>query len=73
MSAAYSESLFAASSFALMYHLERREYTKATVAMGLATATRSNGLILAGYPCYAALKLLLTDNTEDRKFMNLAR
>lgn len=56
MSAAYTECTFALYSFALMFYVEQREYTKATIALALATATRSNGLLLAGYPLYQILK-----------------
>lgn len=66
MSAAYSESLFALSSFAVMYHLEKREFTKATLALGLATLTRSNGVVLAGYPLYLMVKLALANDAESR-------
>jgi len=71
MSAPYSESLFVLASVAHMYHIEKRQYTQATVALAVASGARSNGLVMAGYPCYVALHSLLTENADVRKRMNL--
>ena len=57
MSAAYTECTFILYSLAFMYYIEKGECTKATIALGLASGTRSNGLVLAGYPIYSMLKL----------------
>lgn len=75
MSAAYSEASFALWTFAMMYYLEQRQYTKTTIALGLAVGTRSNGLVLVGYPVYIAFRLLLADKEEKRitRLLHLAR
>ena len=75
MSAAYSEASFALWTFAMMYYLEQREYTKTTIALGLAVGTRSNGLVLVGYPAYIALRVLLEREGDTRcaRFINLSR
>lgn len=67
MSAAYSETLFVMLTLALMYHVEKKQCVKATIALALATATRSNGVVLAGYPLYFLLKTLFTSDQYPRR------
>lgn len=58
--AAYTEGLFAALSFAGMWHLHRpRQYWWGVLCFALGTATRSNGLLNAGFVAHRGLRHLL--------------
>ncbi|XP_067928703.1 GPI mannosyltransferase 2-like [Watersipora subatra] len=74
MSAAYTECTFALFSFALMYYIELKQYMKATIALALACATRSNGLVLAGYPFYHTIRLIVLGLQQTKgSYLNLIR
>jgi phosphatidylinositol glycan class V len=64
MSAVYSESLFAALSFAGMLQFERGRWWMAAVWFALSSAVRSNGALYGGYFVYAFLCQL----TKPRAF-----
>lgn len=66
MSAAYSESLFAALSFSTMYCVETSNYLAATALLAAATGTRSNGVVLCGYFAFDALKQTLASVASPR-------
>lgn len=59
MLAGYSETLFAALLFAGLFSLERGFTIRASVLLGLATATRANGLVNAGFLLYLPLQQTL--------------
>lgn len=52
MTAGYSESLFAALTFGGLFLLEKGFPLRACLALGIATAARSNGLVNAGFLLY---------------------
>ena len=52
MSSVYTESLFACLSFAGMLAVKRTHLFTAAVLFGLASATRSNGIVLSGFIIY---------------------
>ncbi|SAM00254.1 hypothetical protein [Absidia glauca] len=52
MSAFYTESLFALLSFMGMYHITKQRYLLASILWGLASSTRSNAIIYAGFFIY---------------------
>lgn len=52
MTAGYSESLFAALTFGGLYLLEKGFTFRACLALGIATAARSNGLVNIGFLLY---------------------
>ncbi|XP_056142851.1 palmitoyltransferase ZDHHC18-A [Lampris incognitus] len=52
MAAGYSESLFAALTFGGLFLLEKGFTLRACLALGIATAARSNGLVNAGFLLY---------------------
>lgn len=59
-SAAYTESLFSALSFAGMWHLHQpRGYWAGVLCFALGTAARSNGLLNAGFVAHLGLQQLL--------------
>lgn len=59
-SAAYTESLFTALSFAGMWHLHRpRQYWWGVLCFALGTAARSNGLLNAGFVAHWGILQLL--------------
>ena len=59
MSSVYTESLFAFLSFAGMLAIAESKPTIATISFSLATATRSNGIVAAGFLVYFHLRKVL--------------
>ncbi|XP_010865390.1 GPI mannosyltransferase 2 isoform X1 [Esox lucius] len=59
MMAGYSESLFAALTFGGLFLLERGYTLRACLALGIATASRANGLVNAGFLLYLPLQQAL--------------
>ena len=58
-SAAYTESLFAAASFAGMWYLHHpRQYWVGVLCFALGTAVRSNGLLNAGFILHLGMRQL---------------
>lgn len=58
-----AESLFALLTFTGMFCLSRRQYISASVAWGIASATRSNAIMYSGYFIY---ELVLRNYIRER-------
>lgn len=52
ISSFYAESLFALLTFTGMLCITRRQYIKASIVWGIASATRANAVMYAGYIIY---------------------
>lgn len=59
MTAVYSETLFALFTFSGLLALERRRTWLSCLLFSLATATRSNGVVLCGFMAYQCLSSIL--------------
>lgn len=61
----YSESLFAALTFGGLWLLESGRIAKACLVLGLATGTRANGLVNAGFLVYLLLQRALCQTKQS--------
>ena len=66
MSAAYTESMFACASLGGMLALERGRPAAACALFFAATATRSNGVVLAGFFLHRALQAVAAEASAHR-------
>ncbi|XP_028674527.1 palmitoyltransferase ZDHHC18-A isoform X1 [Erpetoichthys calabaricus] len=73
MVVAYSESLFAFLSFAAMLQLEKKKITLSCVLFALATATRSNGIVNAGFLGYSQLQNCIQHLGVTRRNKNTSK
>ncbi|KAL1919851.1 uncharacterized protein VTP21DRAFT_1782 [Calcarisporiella thermophila] len=69
MSSMYSESLFALLSFAGMISFTKKYYIYASVAWGIASATRSNGILYVGFFIYEFIIRSLLAKEPFRKLL----
>lgn len=78
MSTVYTETLFAFFSFSGMLLVQKKRTWLATLCFSLASATRSNGIVLIGFIGYGCLVTILTHSrsskaAEDRPVANAVR
>lgn len=67
MTAGYSESLFAALTFGGLFLLEKGFTFRACLALGIATASRANGLVNVGFLLYLPLQQALSQIRAHRQ------
>lgn len=71
MSAVYSETLFSLFTFSGLLALERRQTWLACLLFSLATATRSNGVVLCGFMGYQCLSSIIMLSFSSKSHHNI--